>query len=123
MWLTLPPEVVWRKNRARRALLSGRVLSRALRPDLASASNDRRTPMKKYAIGAALLVAFTAPGLAGSSSTTVTTGSGSTTTTTEQFYVVRDPSTKKCTVTTSKPASGSTTLVVGDTVYKTRTEA
>jgi hypothetical protein len=38
--------------------------------------------------------------------------------------VVRDPSTKRCTVSTSKPAGGSTTtVVVGDTVYKSRTEA
>jgi hypothetical protein len=76
--------------------------------------------MMKYVMGAAVLVAFTAPGLA--TSTTTTTTGGSTTSTTEQYYVVRDPSTKKCTVTTTKPTS-STTTVVGDTVYKTRTEA
>src|SRR3712207_1613810 len=106
---------------ATKALLSGCVLVGALQPDAASASINRRTSMKKYASGAALLVAFTAPVLATSSTTTTTTG-GSTTSTTEQYYVVRDPSTKKCTVTTSKPTSG-TTVVVGDTVYKTRTEA
>src|SRR3954462_2170699 len=70
---------------------------------------------------AALLVAFTVPGLATSSTTTATTG-GPTTTTSEQYYLVRDPSTKKCTITTTKPTS-STTVVVGDTVCKTRTEA
>ena len=43
-------------------------------------------------------------------------------TTTEQYYVVRDPSTKRCTVTTSKP-SGGTTVIVGDTIYKSKTEA
>ena len=78
--------------------------------------------MMKYAIAAAGLVAFTAPGLATSGSgssttTTTTTGGGS-----ETYCVVRDPSTKRCTVTTEKPTS-TTTTVVGDTVYKTRTEA
>jgi hypothetical protein len=76
--------------------------------------------MTKYAIAAGLLVAFSAPALA-TSSTTTTTG-GATTTTTEQYYVVRDPSTKRCTVATSKPTGG-TTVVVGDTVYKSRSEA
>ncbi len=86
--------------------------------------------MKKYMIGTALLVAFTAPVLAGSSTTvttgsggTVTTGSGSTTTTTEEFYVVRNPTTKECTVTTSRPASSTTTVMVGNTAFKTRNEA
>jgi Mn2+/Fe2+ NRAMP family transporter len=107
---------------ATKALLSGCVLVGALQPDVASASINRRTSMTKYAIGAALLVAFTAPVLATSGTTTTTTTGGSTTTTSEQYYLVRDPSTKKCTVTTTKPTS-STTVVVGDTVYKTRTEA
>src|SRR5215203_7168355 len=84
---------------ATKALRSGCVLAGALLPDVASASINRRTSMTKYAIGAALLVAFTAPVLATSGTTTTTTG-GSTTSTTEQYYVVRDPSTKKCTVTT-----------------------
>ena len=75
--------------------------------------------MRQYFIGAALLVAFTAPGLAQSSSTTTTTTTGGSS---DTFYVIRDPSTKKCTVTTTKPTS-STTTVVGDTVYHTRTEA
>ena len=75
--------------------------------------------MKQYFIGAALLVAFTAPGLAQSSTTTTTTTTGGSS---DTFYVVRDPSTKKCTVTTTKPTS-STTTVVGDSVYHTRTEA
>ena len=86
--------------------------------------------MKKYVIGTALLVALTAPALAGSSTTvttgsggTVTTGSGTTTTTTEECYVVRNPTTKECTVTTSKPASSTTTVMVGNTAYKTRNEA
>jgi len=39
-----------------------------------------------------------------------------------EFYVVRDATTKKCTVVESKPTT-TTTTVVGDTVYKTKTEA
>jgi hypothetical protein len=78
--------------------------------------------MLKFAFGAGLLVALTVPALATSSSTTTTTTTGGSTTTTEQYYVVRDPSTKRCTVTTSKP-SGGTTVVVGDTIYKSRNEA
>ena len=39
-----------------------------------------------------------------------------------EFYVVRDASTKKCTVVDSKPTT-TTTTVVGNGVYKTRTEA
>jgi hypothetical protein len=39
-----------------------------------------------------------------------------------EFYVVRDATTKKCTVVDSKPTT-TTTTVVGDGVYKTRTEA
>jgi hypothetical protein len=38
------------------------------------------------------------------------------------FYVVRDASTKKCTIVDQKPTT-TTTTVVGDSVYKTRTEA
>jgi hypothetical protein len=68
--------------------------------------------MKSYAIGAAFLVALSAPAFAQA------------TVTTEQYYVVRDPSTKKCTVVNEKPTTTSTTTIVGDgTVYKTRTEA
>jgi hypothetical protein len=80
--------------------------------------------MRKYVLGAGLLVAVTAPGLATSSSTTTTTTGGAATTTTEEYYVVRDPSTKKCTISTSKPTGTTTTVVGGDgTVYKSRTEA
>ena len=62
--------------------------------------------MKQYLIGAALL-ALAGPAVAQTSTTTTTTSSGG-----DSFYVVQEPSTKKCTITTSKPA-----------VYKTRTEA
>lgn len=37
-----------------------------------------------------------------------------------EFYIVRDASTKKCTVVDTKPT---TTTVVGDGVYKTKVEA
>jgi hypothetical protein len=39
-----------------------------------------------------------------------------------QYYVVRDATTKKCTVVDQKPTT-TTTTVVGDGVYKTKTEA
>src|SRR4051794_14006197 len=38
------------------------------------------------------------------------------------FYIVRDATTKKCTIVDQKPTT-TTTTVVGDSVYKTRTEA
>jgi hypothetical protein len=38
------------------------------------------------------------------------------------FYIVRDATTKKCTVVDAKPTT-TTTTVVGDGVYKTRVEA
>jgi hypothetical protein len=41
---------------------------------------------------------------------------------TTEFYVVQDSSTKKCTIVDKKPTV-TTTVVVGDGVYKTRTEA
>jgi hypothetical protein len=41
----------------------------------------------------------------------------------EDFYVVRDTSTKKCTVVSQKPTSSTTTVVGDGTVYKTKTEA
>lgn len=42
--------------------------------------------------------------------------------TTTEFYVVQDTSTKKCTIVDKKPTT-TTTTVVGDGVYKTRTDA
>ena len=41
----------------------------------------------------------------------------------QSFYVVQDMKTKKCTITESKPTTTETTVVSGDTVYKTRAEA
>jgi hypothetical protein len=40
----------------------------------------------------------------------------------EEFYVVQDTSTKKCTIVDKKPTT-STTVVVGNGVFKTKTEA
>lgn len=39
-----------------------------------------------------------------------------------EFYIVRDATTKKCTVVETKPTT-TTTTVVGDGVYKTKVEA
>ena len=40
----------------------------------------------------------------------------------DEYYVVQDATTKKCTIVDQKPTT-TTTTVVGDGVYKTRTEA
>jgi hypothetical protein len=59
----------------------------------------------KALIGAVLVVAFVSPALAA-----------------DEFYVVQDVKTKKCTIVDKKPTTTETT-VVGNGVYKTRTEA
>ena len=41
----------------------------------------------------------------------------------DSYYVVQDVKTKKCTITESKPTSTETTVVSGNTVYKTKSEA
>lgn len=58
----------------------------------------------KIILAATLIASFAAPALA------------------EEFYIVRDASTKKCTIVSQKPTT-TTVTVVGDSVYKTRTEA
>jgi hypothetical protein len=40
----------------------------------------------------------------------------------DEFYIVRDATTKKCTVVDAKPTT-TTVTVVGDGIYKTKTEA
>ena len=83
--------------------------------------------MMKCAISAALLVAFASPLLAGSP-TTPPLG-GETVTAPSQYYreteyyVVRDPWNKQCSVTSAKPTSSTTTVVVGTTAYQTWEEA
>jgi hypothetical protein len=39
-----------------------------------------------------------------------------------EYYVVRNPETKRCTIVTERPTA-TTTVIVGDRGYKTRTEA
>jgi hypothetical protein len=59
----------------------------------------------KALLGAILVCAFVTPALAA-----------------DEFYIVRDAATKKCTIVDKKPTV-TTTTVVGNNVYKTRTEA
>jgi hypothetical protein len=59
----------------------------------------------KALIGAILVTAFVTPALAA-----------------DEFYVVQDVKTKRCTIVDKKPTTTETT-VVGNGVYKTRTEA
>lgn len=59
----------------------------------------------KAIVAATVLTAFASPAFA------------------QAFYVVQDVKTKRCTITESKPTSTDVTVVSGDTVYKTRTEA
>jgi hypothetical protein len=42
---------------------------------------------------------------------------------TTEFYVVQDVKTKKCTIVDKRPTTTTEVTVVGDGVYKTRTEA
>jgi hypothetical protein len=42
---------------------------------------------------------------------------------TTELYVVQDVKTKKCTIVDKKPATTTEVTVVGNSVYKTRTEA
>jgi hypothetical protein len=66
--------------------------------------------MKKLLISAAMVAAFVA------TSAFAQPAAG--------FYIVRDATTKKCTIVDQKPTTTTTTTtVVGDSVYKTRTEA
>lgn len=41
----------------------------------------------------------------------------------QSFYVVQDAKTKRCTITETKPTTSEVTVVSGDSVYKTKTEA
>jgi hypothetical protein len=41
----------------------------------------------------------------------------------DEFYVVQDVKTKKCTIVDKKPTTTTETTVVGNGIYKTRTEA
>jgi hypothetical protein len=59
----------------------------------------------KFVLALAALVAFTAPAFAA-----------------ETYYIVQDATTKKCTVVTEKPTVTSS-VVIGNKVYTTKTEA
>ena len=63
--------------------------------------------MKKFLISAAVAAFAVTPAFAQTAS---------------EYYVVRDATTKKCTVVDKKPTT-TTTTVVGDGVFKTKTEA
>jgi hypothetical protein len=67
--------------------------------------------MRRIWMATALFVAFAAPSFAQTVST--------------EFYVVQNTATKKCTIVDKKPetTTTTTTTVVGDTTYKTRSEA
>ncbi|MCZ7657403.1 MAG: hypothetical protein M5U07_05865 [Xanthobacteraceae bacterium] len=41
----------------------------------------------------------------------------------EAFYIVRDSTTKKCSVVAEKPSAGTLTIVGSGTAYKTREQA
>lgn len=60
--------------------------------------------MLKYLLAGSLIAAFAVPALAA-----------------DEFYIVRNPD-KKCVVVDKRPTT-STEVVVGNTVYKTRSEA
>lgn len=61
--------------------------------------------LKKTLVVAAVMTAVAAPAMA------------------QSFYVVQDVKTKRCTITETKPTSSEVTVVSGDSVYKTKTEA
>jgi hypothetical protein len=60
--------------------------------------------MLRYVLAGSLTLAFVVPALAA-----------------DEFFIVRNPD-KKCVVVDKKPTT-STTVIVGDGIYKTRTEA
>ena len=70
--------------------------------------------MKKFLISTAALAAFSGAAFA---QTTVVTPSTAT-----EYYVVRDPTTKRCTIVDQKPTT-TTTTIVDNGIFKTRTEA
>ena len=61
---------------------------------------------RNFVLASALILGFAAPAFAE-----------------DTYYVVRDASTKKCTVVSEKPTTSTVTVVGDGTVYKRRTEA
>jgi hypothetical protein len=72
----------------------------------------------KNILACALLAAFTVPALAQTTTVETTTRGGD-----SGFYIVRDSTTKRCTVTRERPTTSTVTIVGDGTVYKTETEA
>jgi hypothetical protein len=81
----------------------------ALKEVIPECEHWRNDPMKKLLLSGAV-IAFTA------------TSAFAQTAVSTEFYVVRDASTKKCTIVDKKPTT-TTTTVVDNGVFKTRTEA
>ena len=71
--------------------------------------------MKRLMISTAALAALTVSAFA---QTAVVTTPGAT----SEFYVVRDATTKRCEIVSQKP-TGTTTTIVDNGTFKTRTEA
>lgn len=71
--------------------------------------------MKAILISAAVLASLTGSALAQTTVVTQPAAAG-------EYYVVRDTTTRKCTIVDQKPA-GTTTTVVDNGIFKTRTEA
>jgi hypothetical protein len=63
--------------------------------------------MRKFIIAGAIVGGLIAPAVA----QTVT-----------EYYIVRNPETKRCSIVTERPTT-TTTVIVGDRAFKTRTEA
>jgi hypothetical protein len=60
--------------------------------------------MKRLAFAGLTLIALTAPAMA------------------QEYYIVREPDTEECTVVETRPADGAA-IVIGDTVFETRSAA
>jgi hypothetical protein len=94
-------------TRARNQTLAATV-SPSSKHDPPGGINDGEFAMKKSLLACAFALAFTGAAFAQTVST--------------EYYVVHDPATKKCTIVDKKPTS-TTTTVVSNGVFKTRTEA
>jgi hypothetical protein len=72
----------------------------------ASENTSKETAMlTRFAMAALAVAAFVTPALAA------------------EFYIVQDTSTKRCQIVEQRPTSTTTTVVGGDKVYTSRTEA
>ena len=71
--------------------------------------------MKAILVSAAVLASFAGSAFAQTTVVTQPAGAG-------EFYVVRDATTRKCTIVDQRP-TGTTTTIVDNGIFKTRTEA